>query len=73
VLDDASRDGGIAADIRRTLVEHPCRFPSIEAMAVEPSMHPQRAAQQARSRWRTGMPLPSCAWSLPSNIYVTRT
>src|SRR6267378_7522125 len=29
-LDDASQDGGIAADIRRTLVEHPVHLPIIE-------------------------------------------
>jgi AraC-like DNA-binding protein len=40
-LDEANRDGGIAADIRRTLVEHPGHFPTIEAIAAELSMHPR--------------------------------
>lgn len=33
--------GGVAADIRRTLLEHPGHFPSIEAIASELSIHPR--------------------------------
>lgn len=40
-LGKANRRGGIAADIRRALLEHPGKFPSIEAMATELSIHPR--------------------------------
>jgi AraC-like DNA-binding protein len=33
--------GGIAADIRRTLMEQPGRFPTVEAMAERLAMHPR--------------------------------
>jgi AraC-like DNA-binding protein len=40
-LDDAGQEGGIVADVRRTLLEHPGHFPGIEAIAAELSMHPR--------------------------------
>ena len=40
-LGKAKGYGGVAADIRRALLEHPGRFPSIEAMAAELSIHPR--------------------------------
>lgn len=40
-LGKESRNGGVAADIRRTLLEHPGQFPSIEAIASELSIHPR--------------------------------
>jgi AraC-like DNA-binding protein len=40
-LGKADRQGGVAADIRRNLLEHPGHFPSIEAMASELSVHPR--------------------------------
>ncbi len=36
-----NQHGGVAADIRRALLEHPGRFPSIEEMASELSIHPR--------------------------------
>ncbi len=36
----ATDQGGVAADVRRALVERPGQFPCIEEMAVELSMHP---------------------------------
>lgn len=52
-IDQANRDGGIAADIRRTLVEHPGYFPSIEAMAVELSMHPRALRRKLEAEQMT--------------------
>lgn len=40
-LDDMNRDGGAAADIRRTLLEQPGRFPTIEAVAAVLALHPR--------------------------------
>lgn len=40
-IGDANQDGGTAADIRRSLLEHPGHFPSIETMASELSIHPR--------------------------------
>ncbi|WP_246669398.1 MULTISPECIES: AraC family transcriptional regulator [unclassified Bradyrhizobium] len=40
-LEDANREGGTAADVRRILLEHPGHFPRIEAIATELSMHPR--------------------------------
>lgn len=40
-LGNANGYGGIAADIRRSLLEHPGWFPSIETMASELSIHPR--------------------------------
>lgn len=52
-LDEANWDGGIAADIRRTLVEHPGHFPSIEAMAVGLSMHPRALRRKLEAEQMT--------------------
>jgi AraC-like DNA-binding protein len=41
LLNDVNQDGGITADIRRTLLEHPGHFPSMEAMATKLSIHPR--------------------------------
>lgn len=41
LLSEVNDAGGIAADIRRVLMEHPGRFPSIEAMAETLDMHPR--------------------------------
>jgi len=40
-LEDSDQGGGIAADIRRILVERPGRFPNIETIAAELSLHPR--------------------------------
>jgi AraC-like DNA-binding protein len=40
-FDEASRNGGIGADVRRTLLERPGNFPSSEAMASALAMHPR--------------------------------
>src|ERR1700757_25207 len=40
-LGKADRQGGVAADIRRNLLEPPGHFPSIEPMASELSVHPR--------------------------------
>ena len=40
-LAEVNQAGGVAADIRRILVEHPGRFPSIEAMADELKLNPR--------------------------------
>jgi AraC-like DNA-binding protein len=41
MLSEVSDAGGIAADIRRALMEHPGRFPNVEAMAETLAMHPR--------------------------------
>jgi len=41
IIDHVHQDGGIAAAIRRTLVEHHGHFPGMEAIAAELSMHPR--------------------------------
>lgn len=41
LLEEIDRAGGVAADIRRILVERPGRYPSIEAIAERLSMHPR--------------------------------
>ena len=38
-LAEVIRGGGVASDIHRILVEHPGRFPDIDAMAVELGMN----------------------------------
>lgn len=40
-LGEVGQQGGVAADIRRALLAHPGRFPSIEAMAAGMSIHPR--------------------------------
>lgn len=40
-LDEAHLDGGVAADVRRVLLEHPGHFPGIELVAAELSLHPR--------------------------------
>ena len=40
-LAEVNQAAGVAADIRRILVEHPGRFPSIEAMADELKLNPR--------------------------------
>ena len=40
-LAEVNQAEGVAADIRRILVEHPGRFPSIEAMADELKLNPR--------------------------------
>ncbi|HEX7920050.1 MAG TPA: AraC family transcriptional regulator [Bradyrhizobium sp.] len=55
LLDHDVQDDGLAADIRRRLVEHPGRFPSIEAMAAELMIHPRtfrRRLQLQRTTYR---------------------
>ncbi len=41
LLDEINRAGGVAADIRRILIEQPGRYPSIEAIAGRLSMYPR--------------------------------
>jgi AraC-like DNA-binding protein len=41
LLDEVNRTGGIAADIRRLLIEQPGRYPSIEAIAEKLEMYPR--------------------------------
>lgn len=41
LLDEVNRTGGIAADIRRILIEQPGRYPSIEAIAEKLEMYPR--------------------------------
>jgi AraC-like DNA-binding protein len=41
LLSEVSDAGGIAADIRRALMEQPGRFPNVEAMAEKLAMHPR--------------------------------
>lgn len=41
LLDGANRTGGMINDVLRALIEHPGRFPSIETMAAELSLHPR--------------------------------
>ncbi|WP_420967577.1 AraC family transcriptional regulator [Bradyrhizobium sp. B120] len=55
LFDHVAGDDGLAADIRRRLVEHPGRFPSIEAMAAELMIHPRtfrRRLQLQRKTYR---------------------
>jgi len=40
-LEGTSQDGGVTGDVRRILIERPGRFPSIDAMAAELSLHPR--------------------------------
>ena len=53
LLDDVNRSGGIAADIRRALVERPGQFPSIEAMAAGLSMHPRTLRRKLEAQRMT--------------------
>lgn len=41
LLDEVNRAGGVAADIRRLLIEQPGRYPSIETIASQLNMHPR--------------------------------
>lgn len=41
LLEEINRTGGIAADIRRILIEQPGRYPSIEAIAEKLEMYPR--------------------------------
>jgi len=41
VLSEINRAGGVAADVRRLLIEQPGRYPSIEVMAEELGMYPR--------------------------------
>lgn len=41
LLGEINRTGGVAADIRRILIEHPGRYPRIDAIAEKLSMHPR--------------------------------
>lgn len=41
LLDEINRTGGIAADIRRLLIEQPGRYPSIETIAEKLEMYPR--------------------------------
>ncbi|MBS0527964.1 MAG: AraC family transcriptional regulator [Proteobacteria bacterium] len=41
LLDEVNRTGGIAADIRRILIEQPGRYPSLEAIAEKLEMYPR--------------------------------
>jgi hypothetical protein len=70
LLDDVNRAGGIAADVRQILIEHPGRYPSIETIADVSS----RAAAQARGG-RDLVPRfcsARCACGLPSSICAKR-
>lgn len=53
ILDDMNRDGGIAADIRRALLEQPGRFPTIEAMAHALSLHPRALRRKLEAQGLT--------------------
>jgi AraC-like DNA-binding protein len=53
LLDHVEQDGGIAADIRRMLVEHPGRFPSIGATAAALSIHPRTLRRRLEAQQRT--------------------
>ncbi|WP_347341704.1 AraC family transcriptional regulator [Bradyrhizobium uaiense] len=52
-LDPVVQDDGLAADIRRRLVEHPGRFPSIEAMAAELMIHPRTFRRRLQLQQKT--------------------
>ena len=52
-LDDTNLDGGIAADIRRALLEQPGRFPAIEAMAGELALHPRALRRKLEAQGLT--------------------
>jgi AraC-like DNA-binding protein len=41
LLADVNQAGGVAADIRRILIEHPGRYPAIDAIAEKLQMHPR--------------------------------
>ena len=41
LLDDVNRAGGVAADVRQILIEHPGRYPSIETIAEKLQMYPR--------------------------------
>ena len=41
LLDEINRTGGVAADIRRILIEQPGRYPSIETIAEKLEMYPR--------------------------------
>jgi AraC-like DNA-binding protein len=41
LLDDVNRAGGVAADIRQILIEHPGQYPSIERIAEKLQMYPR--------------------------------
>jgi AraC-like DNA-binding protein len=49
MLSEVSDAGGIAADIRRALMEHPGRFPNVEAMAETLAMHPRALRRRLES------------------------
>ena len=53
LLDHTEERDGIAADIRRRLVERPGQFPSIEAMAATLSMHPRTLRRRLEAQQRT--------------------
>jgi AraC-like DNA-binding protein len=50
---EVNHDGGIAADIRRALVEHPGQFPGIETIAAELSMHPRTLRRRLEAQQMT--------------------
>ncbi len=52
-LDRIGHDDGLAADIRRRLLEHPGRFPSIEAMAAELAIHPRTFRRRLQLQQKT--------------------
>jgi len=41
LLDDVNRAGGVAANIRQILIEHPGRYPSIETIAEKLQLYPR--------------------------------
>ncbi len=53
LLDESNGDGGAAADIRRALLERPGRFPSIEELGEELSMHPRTLRRKLEAQQTT--------------------
>lgn len=49
LLGEVNRAGGVAADIRRILVEQPGRYPSIEAIAEKLGMYPRALRRRLES------------------------
>jgi AraC-like DNA-binding protein len=53
LLLDVNQTGGVSAEIRRMLVEHPGRFPNLEGMADALSMHPRALRRRLESERTT--------------------
>ena len=49
LLEEVNRAGGMAADIRRILIEDPGRYPSLEAIAAKLNAHPRAVRRKLES------------------------